>query len=115
MNEKGSVLIAEADLKVHTADQNIKFNGARTYRVEQKEIKDILQVDLKTGFLKGFLVSDYDQLESTLQVLVLPDSEFSFGFGAGGFESTDSRHRGGERKKEKILYGVLHSRPEYKI
>ena len=39
---------------------------------------------LKTGFLKGFLVSDYDQLESTLQVLVLPDSEFSFGFGAGG-------------------------------
>ena len=62
----------------------IKFNGAKTYRVEQKEIKDILQVDLKAGFRKGFLVSDYDQLESTLQVLVLPDSEFSFGFGAGG-------------------------------
>ena len=61
MNEKDSVLIAEADLKVQTADieegrgkkkkfytefytpdQNIKFNGAKTYRVEQKEIKDIL-------------------------------------------------------------------------
>ena len=103
MNEKDSVLIAEADSKVQTADieegrgkkkkfftefytpdQNIKFNGAKTYRVEQKEIKDILQVDLKTGFRKGFLVSDYDQLESTLQVLVLPDGEFSIGFGAGG-------------------------------
>ena len=103
MNEKDSVLIAEADLKVQTADieegrgkkkkfytefytpdQNIKFNGARTYRVERKEIKDILQVDLKAGFRKGFLVNDYDQLESTLQVIVLPDNEFNFGFGAGG-------------------------------
>ena len=103
MNEKDSVLIAEADLKVQTADieegrgkkkkfytefytpdQNIKFNGARTYRVERKEIKDILQVDLKAGFRKGFLINDYDQLESTLQVIVLPDNEFNFGFGAGG-------------------------------
>ena len=46
--------------------------------------KGKIVTDAKAGFRKGFLINDYDQLENTLQVIVLPDNEFNFGFGAGG-------------------------------
>lgn len=103
MNEKDSVLqLTNIDIKTeiadveagrgknkqfftefYTPDQNITFNGAKTFRVEQKEIKDILQGDFKLGYRKDFLSTDYDRFEGTFQFFLFPDNDFTVGFGAG--------------------------------
>lgn len=102
MSEKDSTLKTELDLVVqsadvetgagkkkkfytefYTPDQNIKFNGARTYRVEQKEIRDILQLDLSASFQKG-MSKNFDALQSTIDLNILPDADFNFSIGIGG-------------------------------
>lgn len=102
MSEKDSILKTELDLVVqsadvesgtgkkkkfftefYTPDQNIKFNGARTYRVEQKEIRDILQLDLSASFQKG-MSKNFDALQSTLELNIVPDANLNFSFGIGG-------------------------------
>ena len=66
-----------------TPDENITFNGAKTYRIENKEIKDILQVDFNTMFQKGFINKDWDGISGELELMFNPDGNFKVGFGAG--------------------------------
>lgn len=102
MSERDSVLIPEADIVVLTddrtdgrgrkkkyytdffsPDQNIKFNGARTYRVERKEIKDVFQLDFNTIYSKGFFNNQNDGISTELEININPDGRFSIGGGVG--------------------------------
>ena len=65
-----------------TPDQNVTFNGAKTYRVEQKEIKDILQVDFNSMFQKS-INKDLDGISSEIELTLNPDGNFRIGIGAG--------------------------------
>ena len=65
-----------------TPDQNVTFNGAKTYRVEQKEIKDILQVDFNSMFQKS-INKDFDGISSEIELTLNPDGNFRIGIGAG--------------------------------
>ena len=104
MSEKDSVLhLTSLDIKTQTTDyfegrgkkkkfytdfyspdQNITFNGAKTFRVEKKEIKDFLQLDFNTIFQKGFVNKDFDGLSGELELMFNPDGNFKIGIGAGG-------------------------------
>ena len=102
MSEKDSVLVPEADIAVvtndrtegrgnkkkyytdfYSPDQNIKFNGAKTYRVERKEIKDVLQLDFNTIYQKGFFNNLSDGITTELELNLFPDNKFSIGAGIG--------------------------------
>ena len=102
MSEKDSVLhLTNIDIKTKTTDftegknkrkkyytdffspdDNITFNGAKTYRIEQKEIKDILQVDFNSMFQKS-INKDFDGISSEIELMFNPDGNFRIGIGAG--------------------------------
>ena len=104
MSEKDSVLhLTNIDIKTQTTDyfegrgkkkkfytdfyspdQNITFNGAKTFRVEKKEIKDFLQLDFNTIFQKGFVNKNFDGLSGELELMFNPDGNFKIGIGADG-------------------------------
>ena len=66
----------------YTPDQNVTFNGAKTYRVERKEIKDILQVDFNSMFQKS-IDRNWDGISSEIELTLNPDGNFRIGIGAG--------------------------------
>lgn len=94
MSEKDSVLHESSDIKVAFVDKtegrgkntkffteffpidnNIKFNGASVFRKENKEIRDILQVDLNGEFQKSF-ISPNARFISDVQLSFFPDGKF---------------------------------------
>lgn len=93
MSEKDSVLKESSDIAVAVVDKvegrgknmkfytdffspddNIKFNGASVFRKENKEIRDILQVDAGLEFQKSFLTPNA-RLISTVDLSLLPDGK----------------------------------------
>lgn len=67
----------------YTPDQNITFNGAKTYRVERKEIKNIFEVNFNTTFQKGAINKEFDNISGEVELMLNPDGNFKIGIGAG--------------------------------
>jgi hypothetical protein len=53
-------------------DNNIKFNGGSIFRKENKEIKDVLQLDLNAEFQRSFISPD-SRIVTDFQLSLFPD------------------------------------------
>lgn len=124
MSEKDSVLHQESDLRVaaidrkegnkyytdfYPLDDNVKFNGAYVFRKEQKEIKDILQLDVVGGFNKSFVFPKaYGTLET--QLIFNPDGKLSPAATVGGISTIDNNFKLDWFYGVKLKYNVFRLR-----
>ena len=95
MSEKDSVLHESSDIAVATVDRiegngknkrfytifyplddNFKFNGASVFRKENKEIKDVLKVNIGAEFQKSF-ISPNSRIQTDLNLTFFPDGKFA--------------------------------------